>query len=387
VLEIVAGFAVEGPLGGVERFGIELARALDRTHVEPILCGLWRHGTPHEDEWLDRLRAEGIVAYLAADLDPVHPYRSFVNSIRGIEYSLAGQRVDLIHSHSEFGDVLALLIAPRLGARALLRTVHNEREWPKRPGRHLFLTHLLYPVCFRLEIGVSQQVVENLNRRWVARLLRRRGLCIHNAIDLARFRHLPNGSIRQQKRAELGIPAEAPLIGSVGRLTQQKGYSVLLGAMPEVLRENPLARLLLVGDGELAGKLRDLARDLDIAHAVHFAGPRSDIEALLVTMDLFVSSSLWEGLPTVILESMAARIPVVATDVSGTRELVQDGQTGLLIPPAEPLTLARAITQVLQNRDQMGTIVDQAHQRVQDFSIQRVAAKHVEMYIALSGSQ
>lgn len=380
VLQIIHGFAVEGPLGGIERFGIELVRALDRAYVEPILCGLWRYQTPGEERWMARLREEGIHAFLAADWDDAHPYYGFLRAWRGTLRHLAGRRVHLIHSHCEFGDGIALLVARPLGAQALLRTVHNEREWPRRPSRRLLLTNLLYPLLFHLEIGISQKVTDNLQRRPLARALGRRSICLYNAIDLTRFPASPDQSLRQRKRQELGLPVDAPLIGSIGRLTPQKGYSILLDAAALVLAQLPAARFLVVGEGELAGELQAQAQRLDIAHALRFTGRRRDIEELLATMDLFASSSLWEGLPTVILESMAARIPVVATDVSGTRELVTDGITGLLVPPGEPRALADAIVQLLQHRELASSIAENAYGRVQNFSIESVAERYLEVY-------
>lgn len=383
VLELINGFAVEGPLGGIERFGIELARAMDGARVEPLLCGLWRFGTPYEESHVEQLRASGIFSFFAADWDEAHPYRSFVAAWRGIRHQLAHQRFDIIHSHCQFGDGLAILLARQLHAQALVRTVHNEREWPRRPGRRLLLTNLLYPLLFHQEFGVSGQVVENLDNRAVARLLRKRGLCIHNAVNLERFSSPRDPRIRQDKRRELGIPALAPVIGSIGRLTVQKGYSYLLQAAGSVLEELPDAHFVIVGDGELRHDLESLAVRLDVAKAVHFTGARNDVEQLLSSMDLFVSSSLWEGLPTVLLESMASRIPVVATDVSGTRELVRNGVTGRLVTAGDSALLAQAIIRALHDKEQTQSMVDQASVLVRDFSIERVAQQHVEAYNAL----
>jgi glycosyltransferase involved in cell wall biosynthesis len=380
VLEIIQGFAVEGPLGGIERFGIELVRALDRTPIEPILCGLWRYGTPHEEPRLARLREEGLRAFFAADWDEAHPYDSFLRARRGILQQLDGRSVHLIHSHCQFGDGLALLVARSLHAQALLRTVHNEREWPNRPGRRLFLTNLVFPLLFQREIGVSQKVVSNLDHRLIARLSGRKGLCMYNAVNLERFSVRPDASILARKRQELGLPEEAIIVGTIGRLTQQKGYSILLEAADLVLREMPAVHVVIIGEGELKDSLKELAGQLGIARSVHFTGPRNDIEELLAIMDLFASSSLWEGLPTVILESMAAQVPVVATDVSGTRELVQDEVTGLLVPAGNPALLARAIVRALRQRELTTAMVEQACSRAQDFSIAEVAKQHVKTY-------
>ena len=132
VLEIINGFAVEGPLGGVERFGIELAQALDPARIDPVVCGLWQWGTPYEARWIAQLRSQEIVAFAATPKRDDSPYRNFLAALRQTSAQIE-QPVDIIHSHSEFGDVAALLLRRRLGARAVVRTVHNEREWPKRP--------------------------------------------------------------------------------------------------------------------------------------------------------------------------------------------------------------------------------------------------------------
>lgn len=383
ILEIVSGFAVEGPLGGIERFGIELTRNMDRTCLEPILCGLWRYHTPYEEQWVARLQEEGIEAFFAADWEEVRPYRSFLRAWRGILRHLIGQKVHLIHSHCQFGDVAALLVACPLQARALLRTVHNEREWPKRPWRRRLLTNTLYPLLFHREIGVSQKVADNLKHRPMARLRGQESLCIHNAIDLERFRISGAQDMRKRKRQELGLPANEPTAITIGRLAPQKGHSVLLQAATLVLTEMPSVHFLIVGGGELEEELKSQAKQLGVEHEVLFTGPRQDVEGLLAAVDLFVSSSLWEGLPTAILESMAAKVPVVATDVSGTREIVRDGVTGLLVPPEDPHSLAHAVVRMFREREQAIAMAEQAYCRAQDFSIARVSRQYMEVYHGL----
>lgn len=346
VLEIISGFAVEGPLGGIERFGIELTRQLAQSNFHPILCGMWDYGTSFDTLWRDRLVAEGIEAFIAAPWNENAVYSSFVQAVRGMRRAVPGT-VDIIHSHCQFGDGVALLLAGPLRAKALVRTVHNEREWPKRPMRRFFFTNGLFPVSFQAEIGVSRQVVKNLDSRPLARLMGRQGVYLPNALDFDRFANLQVD--RAAKRRELGIPSHGPLVGSIGRLTPQKGYHVLLQSIPHILQQIPDAHFLIVGDGELADSLKQQVQNMRIADRVTFTGPRSDIEAILGSLDLFVSSSLWEGLPTVILESIAARVPVVGTQVSGTTELIQNGESGLLVEAEKPEALAKAIVDTLQD--------------------------------------
>src|SRR5690606_13770294 len=127
----------------------------------------------------------------------------------------------------------ALLLRRKLGAQAAIRTVHNEREWPKRRLRRILLTSLAHPILMDAEFGVSQRVVEKLDARPVARLLGKRTQVLHNVLDFSRFdAHMDRESAAMHLRAALGIAHEAVLIGSVGRLTRQKGYDVLINAIP-----------------------------------------------------------------------------------------------------------------------------------------------------------
>jgi glycosyltransferase involved in cell wall biosynthesis len=382
VLEIISGFAVEGPLGGIERFGIELGQALDPERVTPIICGMWAYHTPYEYEWVEQLQAKGVAAFVAADWDEDAPYRSFWRAYRGARQKFSGP-VDIIHSHCQFGDGLALLLQRRLQARALVRTVHNEREWGKRPLRRLFLTNLVYPLLYDQEIGVAQRVVDNLNARPIVRFTAQPALRLYNSLNLARFDAVAVDVAA--KKATLGIPVDASVVGTVGRLTEQKGYRFLLQAISLILREREDIYFLIIGEGDLGANLEAQAKRLKIEDHVIFTGPRPDVEELLGVMDLFVNSSLWEGLPTVILESMAARVPVVATRVSGNVELIEHEKTGLLVPPAEAAALSAAILQGLSlPQAQRERMTEQAYQFVKaTFSIKQVARQHEHLYASL----
>ncbi len=383
VLQIISGFAIEGPLGGIERFVVELVQALP-PDIEPIVCGMWDYHTPTEHRWLSLLHERGIQGFVAAPWQESAPLASFWQSVQGTRRALAGQRVDLIHSHCQFGDPLALLMKRRLGARALLRTVHNEREWPRRPERRLLFSNLLAPLLFHAEIGVAQTVVAGLNRRPAARLLGRRAQLCYNSLNLQRFAAPPATESVVALRDELQLPEDAIVIGSVGRLHQQKGYPFLLDAMEAVVARFPQAHLLLVGDGTEAEALRARAAASPVAAHLHLTGPLPAIERVFALLDLFVSSSLWEGLPTVLLESMAAGVPVVATDVSGSRELVADGTSGRLVPAGDAAALAGAIVAALSDREGSRAMAQQARHTLERFDIRQAAPQHATLYRKLA---
>ena len=169
---------------------------------------------------------------------------------------------------------------------------------------------------------------------------------IPNGVDIKRFQPMPRN---RRLREELAISDDAPVIGIVGRLTDQKGHVYLLRALPLLLTKSPALRCLVVGDGELREELQKFAVDLGLTEHCLFLGVRHDIPEVLAAMDLLVLPSLSEGMPYVALEGMAMGKPVVATAVNGVPELIQDGVTGLLVPRKDPVALVKAIEIVLAN--------------------------------------
>lgn len=377
VLHVISSFALEGPMGGVARYVLALARAFDSARIELTVAGLWDYQTGFEMSHCARLNEEGIHALIAATWDEAEPYRSCVRALGGLRASNLGQ-MDLIHSHGEFSDLAAIYLARRLGAKATIRTVHNEIEWSKRPLYGKLFPNLLYPLTFDRELAISRQVAANLDRRLSSRWLGRQAQVVYNGIDFGRFEQPATG---HRLRDALGIPAAGPLLGTIGRLSRQKGFDILLDAMPRFLAHYPTATLVIIGDGSLRPALEEQARRLGVAASVHFLGPRKDIEQILPGLDLFVSSSRWEGLPTVLLESVAARVPVVATAVSGTVEVVQPGVNGLLVPPEDTAALGEALTRAIAELPRLRAGLEKARQDAeQRFSLPAIARQLEEIY-------
>jgi len=203
---------------------------------------------------------------------------------------------------------------------------------------------------------------------------------VHNGLDVAEFGTL-NPEARATTREAFGIPPTAPLVGSVGRLHPQKDFATLLKAMVCVRDRLPDAHLLLVGDGDLKPELVSQARSLELAQTVTFAGHRTDIPEILSAVDLLVLPSLWEGLPNALLEAMAAGLPVVATAVGGTPEVVVDGVTGFLVPPRDPQALADAILRLLRNPELRQRMGEAGRARVAaHFSIEQMVHKTEALY-------
>ena len=376
---IISSFAVEGPQGGAERFAIEMVRRLDLEALEVTVCGLWDHGLAHERKWRALLHEQGI-ATVTTTAWTEHRWPDAIRALRFLRRYFSEHPQDIINSHSAFADIAATWGRLCGGARWLVRILHSEHEWYRHRLVGLVLNQILFPWVFAVEAGVSQKIASDLNRRPLARLLRRRARVLYNAIAWERFADRTIDVLA--KRGSLGLPPDALVIGNVGRFTRQKGHRYLIEAMSRVIEHHPNCHLLLVGDGELRGRIEEQVARENLSSHVHFLGVRSDIEEILQTMDLFVSPSLWEGLPTVILEAMAARVPVICTAVSGSSELVENGHTGLIVKPGSGDALAEAILNLLGNMDRARQMADNAYAYARRFSIDEVAAEYNRLFTA-----
>ena len=380
IVLLISRFDIEGGGGGLSRFAMTLSRTLDRERFQPVLCALWDRGTPVEAAHIAQLQKDGIEAFACAHWDELHPYRSFARAYRRLRAALEQNPADILHSHSEFSDMAVVFLKLEGKAPRMVRTLHNELrvEWKRRPLRRLIFTQFLDPLLFDVEIGVSQFIKQNLEGRWLAQRLGRQALAIHNALDIRRF----HGEIskREALRRELGIPPEAYVVGSVGRLCEQKGYDVLVAAAAEIHQTAPNMHFLIVGEGEAALALQQQAISLGIADRVIFTGRRSDVEDVLMAMDLFVCSSRWEGLSTVLMEAMAAGLPIVATDIPGNRELLHSGENAWFIPAEDAPALTAAVLNAQRNPELGRRYARQAQLDVQAFGIDQVAARHMQLY-------
>ena len=203
---------------------------------------------------------------------------------------------------------------------------------------------------------------------------------IANGVDVDHFAPA-DAADRAALRQALGLPA-GPLVVFTGRLVPEKGVNVLLASWPQVLKQSPQARLLLVGEGEQRAALEAQARELDIAERVIFAGGCADVGPYLRAADAFVLPSYAEGLPISLLEAMACGLPSVATAIGGTMRVLTDDLTGRLVPVAEPAALAQGILEALSPRGQVWA--HQARQHVlKHYSLDVVAERYIQMYETL----
>jgi glycosyltransferase involved in cell wall biosynthesis len=230
-------------------------------------------------------------------------------------------------------------------------------------------------------IAVSDSVKEDLISQGVGA---EKVIVIKNGIELEGYRGPLDGKNRQgKKRKELGI-GNCPVVGTITRFSKQKDVQTFLYAMCEVVRKHPGVRCLILGDGEQRRELEHLSLRLRLNGNLAFLGYRGDAKEILDIFDIFVLSSLWEGLPLVVLEAMAASKPVVATRVPGTAEAVVDGQTGILVPLHNSKRLAEAVTKLLENQKVSRNMGKAGRRRVEEcFRVERMVDETESLYLDL----
>lgn len=201
---------------------------------------------------------------------------------------------------------------------------------------------------------------------------------IPNSVDLKRYNQVMD---RIAIRNELGLSPEHQVFAVVATFKKQKGHRYLIEAAASVISQFPDIRLLLIGDGELRDELKAQTQALSLNEHVHFLGLRTDVPRLLNASDYFVLPSLWEGLPVSLIEAMAAGLPVIATQVSGTKDVMIHNQTGLLIPPGEIKALKDAMQQFLTHPELAKKMGEAARNRVaESFSAEQQADAYLSLY-------
>jgi glycosyltransferase involved in cell wall biosynthesis len=349
--------------GGTERLVIEIVKTL-RRRVTSTVCCLDEAGA-----WAAELEAVGTQVVSLARRPGFQP-RLGCKIARLAE---AGG-VDVLHCHHYspfvYGQIAAL-------ANRRLRVVFTEhgRLSDNPPS---LKRRLINPILGRLPSSIVA-VSADLKRHMIAEgLPAARVSVIHNGIDPG---PRPTPAERLKVRHEFGFLDDQLVLGTVGRLDPVKDLRTLLEAVGALHKARPTVRLLIVGDGPERPRLESYARHLGIERIVAFAGYRRDARALLPALDVYVNSSVHEGVSLTLLEAMAAALSVVATSVGGTPEVIADQQTGLLVEARSAGQLASAIQSLLHVPEWRFALGNAARARVEtDFSIDTMVDKYLRAY-------
>jgi len=353
-------------LGGAERFLVELCRALPTDRYQVLVSPVSGDGP-----WADDLRQAGIELFPLR----VRSHRELSAALRLARF-MRQRGVEIVHTHLFVGGVFGRLAALLARVPVMVTTEQNAYAPGHLLPRMQVLTDALLARMTDRLVAVSQGTRDYLIQ--VERVPPAKIEVVPNAIPWPRPVPPPQA---EAVRRDLGAEGRFPFLGTVARLTPQKGLSYLLQALTRLRARFPNLYCVIVGEGELRAELESLARRLGLENHVRFCGLRRDVPAILQNLDLFVLPSLFEGLPVALLEAMAAGRPVVATRVAGSSEVIEDGVNGRLVPPADAVALAEAMAALLNDRERAEALARRGQERVrQRYAIDRVARAYERIY-------
>lgn len=320
--------------GGPERQMLGLAQSLPDEY-ETVFVSFSEDGLC--EEFLNRVRNQGFSTFSLKNDTP-----HLIAAFRELKALLRQIQADILCCHGYKANLLGLFAARQIGIPAIavsrgwtgesykVKAYEALDKWPLR--------HMDHVVC------VSKGQAEKVRKIGV---LEDKISVIYNAIQAERFDH-PDPSYRiRMERLFQKTPRH--IVGAAGRLSPEKGFEVLIEAAVRVVRKDPTVGFVLFGDGPLQQQLQKQIRNCGLEEHFILAGFNTDLDRWMPHWDLFVLPSYTEGLPNVVLEAFAANVPVVATSVGGTPEVVEDGISGSLVPPGEPEALSNTIYEVLQS--------------------------------------
>ncbi len=289
---------------------------------------------------------------------------------------LRRQKVDVLHAH-QYTPFFYALAARMVGGRPAVLFTEHGRHFPDFPRRKRIWTN-------RLLLGRGDRVVavgQSVRRALIDNegIPAQRIQVVYNGIDLEAFQ--PQTSDRLTVRRELGIEPDDFVVIQVARLDYLKDHATAIRTMARLLAVCPRARLLLVGEGPELAKLEALVQEQQLEARVHFLGLRHDIPRLLSASDVFLLTSISEGIPVTLIEAMAAELPVVSTSVGGVPEVVVGGETGWLAPAGDDAALARRLL-CLADAPEAGRDLGRAGRRRAEvlFAVTQMHAQYESLY-------
>jgi glycosyltransferase involved in cell wall biosynthesis len=349
--------------GGGERLAMGLASALAERGHELVLC-VTRVSSPEDRAPLERAGVRVL------SLERRGRFRLW--AFRPLLKLLREEEIEVLHAHKFGSNLWGVLLGRICRVPAI---VAHEQTWSYQGQIHRVLLDALIGRLSSAFVAVSSADRDRMISR--------------EHVPATKITVIPNACIPRSDpeggdlRAELRIPAEAPIVGTVAVLRRQKALHVLLDAFARIDGLPSRPRLVIAGDGECREELEARAEELRITDRVSFLGIREDIGTLLGAFDVAAMSSDFEGTPLFALECMSAGTALVATDVGGLPDLVENGRTALLVPQRDPDALAAAISALLADPHLRRRIGDASRERAEDFTIDRIADRFTALYESL----
>jgi glycosyltransferase involved in cell wall biosynthesis len=320
-------------VGGSQTHLLQVLKLIDRDRFEPMLCCLTGEGA-----LLDAARDTGVPVFDGGMRSGFQPHQTFLAACR-LASLARRERVDVVHNYLLRANIVGT-IAARLARVPVVLT--SKRGCHERRGVEL--------AGAKLSNWLADRVTANAEavRDFVhgnEGCPKDKMVVIPSGVDTDRFQPLPSGDYKTR----LGLSPDRPVVGVVTRMRVRKGVEEFLRAMDLVRQRFPGAQAAVAGEVTLDDELQRLVDGSGLGNDLHLLGRRSDMPEVLSAFDMFVLSSHDEGMSNAVLEAMSMELPVVATDVGGTGEVVRHGESGLLVPAKDPLPLAAAMIEILSD--------------------------------------
>lgn len=339
--------------GGAQTLLVDLVTGLDKERFDVLVCSLRK-----SSQFVAALEKAGarVVVLQQKKYNPL----KFFRLLRLIRQ----EKVDIIHTHLTAARIFGVAAGVAGRVAKIYSHDHSGDEYLRKSP--VIAKWILFPLDRFLArwtekvFAVSQNTCEfNLQ---IKRIDPQKVIWAPNWIDYARFSG--HGRSRQETRRKWCLSESQVVVGTVGRLDEQKGHCYLIDAFPGILEKHPDVVLVFVGDGPLRARLEHQACQRGVFDACHFVGFVEDIETAYPAFDLFVLSSIYEPFGLVLLEAMASCVPVVASDVDGVPEFVDHGKNGFLVPAKDPVAITEAVCRLIEEKETVTSFVASAREMV-----------------------
>ncbi len=376
VLQVITRLIV----GGAQETVMLVADMLDRKRFAvDVVSG---PQTGPEGSLIEEVRARGVPLTIEPALvREINPAKDLLALVRLARFIRRG-RYDIVHTNSSKAGILGRWAAWLARTPVIVHTVHgwghHERQNPLARRGYILLEQLAQRITDRLVVVSPRNIEKGLADSIASP---EKYVTIRSGIELDRFRQPARP--REIVRADLGISPDAVVVGTVTRLSPQKAPLDFVAAAARVVARRPDVHFVIVGDGPLRAEVEAQIAAHGLADRVHLAGLRRDVPDLLHSFDVFALTSLWEGLPRVLPQAMAAGLAIVATAVDGNVEAVEDGVNGILTPPGDPQALADALLRLLDDpalAAEMGAV---SLERADEFGARKMVDDIAALYEAL----
>lgn len=350
-------------IGGTEQQLLDFITEMDRSRYDVIVCPLVSGGGLFRE--FERANIPIVVVGRKHKYDPFILWR-LIKIIKQ-------ERVDILHTFLYTANFWGRIAGQLAGVPIIIASERGVDISKKR--FHFFIDRIISPW--------TNLIITNAE--WLKKFYTQNACInpdkfkiIHNGIKLDRFHVHVN---EEHKKRELKIPSNYSVVCTIGRLHPLKGHQFLLQAAQKVLKSDNNVIFLIVGDGIMRNQLESLAEQLQIGDYVRFTGFRRDIGEILSITDVFAFPTLSEGLPNVLLEAMAMKKPIVATNIDGNREIIEDNVTGILVPPENSKQLADGILRLLRDRELAARLARSGHCKLEkDFAFDVMVQKIQNTY-------